>query len=108
MTRENNVVGVLRTSEILAIIQALEPLEQQAQAIVDRTPGSELNDEWERWQGIAVDVRNALGMFRRIVAPPTPHKDSAWTIRWEPGGFSAAVIALTGQPEVLERREWDE
>jgi hypothetical protein len=46
--RKNNIVGILRFREILTCIHALEKLEKEAQTIVEQTPDSELNEEWDK------------------------------------------------------------
>jgi hypothetical protein len=101
MTKENHVEGVLITDEVSVIIEALERVEREAQTIVDQAPDTALNDEWEHQQGRAVSTRNALGMFRHILAN-RPGQGNVWTVRYEPSGLGKAVELLTGQPEKRE------
>lgn len=103
MTDRNNIVGILKLRDILTCIQALEKLEKEAQTIVDQTPDSELNDEWAKWQGVAVSARAAIGTFRRIEnrtqqINTNPH--TAYTIHWQ-GSLEKAMDAmgLTLKPE---------
>src|SRR5579864_2336659 len=112
--RKNNVVGILKARDMLTCIQALEKLEKEAQAIVDQTPDSELNEEWEKWQSVAVSASAALGTFRTIMknaAKINEHPDTSFTIRWE-GSLEQAMDAmgLTFKPEAWEKEqhgEWD-
>jgi hypothetical protein len=93
---KNNVVGVLKLSELQVCIEALEKLEKEVQAIVDGTPDSALDDEWAKWQGVAVSARNALGAFRLIADRATrinANPDTAYTIHWE-GSLKKALDAL--------------
>lgn len=93
---KNNVVGILQASDILACIPALEKLEKEAQAIVDQTPDSELDEEWEKWQSLAVSARTALGTFRTIMknaAEINENPETAFTIHWE-GSLEKAMNAM--------------
>jgi hypothetical protein len=104
--RKNTVVGILRFRELLTCIQALEKLEKEAQTIVDQTPDSELNEEWEKWQSVAVSTRAALGTFRTITKNAVKineNPDTSFTIRWE-GSLEQAMDAmgLTFKPELSE------
>lgn len=97
--RKNNIVGIVKASEMLACIQALEKLEKEAQTIVDQTPDSELDEEWEKWQGVAVSARAALGTFRTIMknaAKINENPDTSFTIHWE-GSLEQAMDAMTEQ-----------
>lgn len=113
--RKNNVVGILKFRDILTCIQALEKLEKEAQTIVEQTPDSELNEEWEKWQSLAVSASAALGTFRTITknaAKINENPDTSFTIRWE-GSLKQAMDAmgLTFKPEAREKErhsEWDE
>lgn len=113
--QKNTVVGILKASEMLVCIQALEKLEQEAQTIVDQTPDAQLDDKWEQWQRVAVSARAALGTFRTIMknaAKINEHPDTSFTIRWE-GSLEKALEAM-GLPfkserhEEEQRGEWDE
>jgi hypothetical protein len=115
MTERRNIVGILILREILTCIQALEKLEKEAQTIVDQTPDSGLDEEWEKWQSVAVSARAALGTFRTITKNAVKindNPDTSFTIRWE-GGLEKAMDAmgLALKPEVREEErhgEWDE
>lgn len=84
--QKNNIVGILKAEDLLVCIQALERFEKEAQTIVDQTPDSQLDDEWEKWQGLAVSARTALRAFRLIMknaATINENPKTAFTIRWE-------------------------
>jgi hypothetical protein len=111
--RKNNVVGILQFRDILTCIQALEKLEKEAQTIVEQTPDSELNEEWEKWQGLLVDVRSALGAFRLLVdRGPIRLPNTAYTIHWEESleqAMNAMGLAFKSEVQEKERHsEWDE
>jgi CubicO group peptidase (beta-lactamase class C family) len=106
--RKNNIVGILKFREMLTCIQALEKFEKEAQTIVEQTPDSELNEEWKKWQGLAVSARGALGAFRLIAdrgRQINANPDTAYTIHWE-GSLKKAMTAMG--LEALEDEDEDD
>lgn len=113
--KNNNVVGILRLREIQATIQALEGFAKETRARVDQTPDSELNEEWEKLQSLAVSAEGALGAFRLIVDRArkiNDNPDTSFTVRWEGSlgqAMNAAGIDFKPEPrEKKERGEFDE
>jgi len=107
--QRSNVVGILQFRDITCCIQALEKLEKEIQVVIDRAPR---DDEWEKWQGLGVDVRSALGALRLIGdRGPIRLPNTAYTIHWEESLEKAlAAMGLTSKPEAREKErhgEWD-
>lgn len=112
--QKNTVVGILRLDQMTVCIQALEKFEKETQAIVDQTPDSALDDEWEKQHALAVSARGALGMFRLIVGRAkqiNENPGTAYTIHWQGDlGKALKVMGVPSRAEWQEREqtgEWD-